>query len=467
MPLLMDLLISPEQMNWESARVYCEERNGLLINLDSQEKWDYFTAHDQYRESHVFARRFWIGVRFSDDSTCNGTGEYRSWVFDGWGRWFGENSEPYDCPHFRCVQLIYGWMMTFSCSDQSRALCEIELLNATETSKTTHAQYIYTISQTEGEGTESAPPITYRKSESEVSLPVSTTTCTPGRTIFGSMDSSILLGTIKPGSSSSVSTTASTSGRTIVGSMDSSTYFGTLKPVASSSVPTTASTPGINIVGSMDSSTDFGTLKHVASSLASTTASTSWRTIVGSMDSSTDFGTLKPVASSLASTTASTSGINIVGSMDSSSDLSTSEPDASSVSSMLLTVAEGSVTSSVPKPSTLTPSMTSLTPSDEEENTTCGKCCSREIKPRTFDQGEVEEILRMLKTELAVNKTNLSSQRRKLISVYDSRPSSAAMGGLACSILATLVGVIVVPDAVALGRFVYKRFNTQHKTLII
>ncbi|XP_033726355.1 uncharacterized protein LOC117315983 [Pecten maximus] len=145
-------------------------------------------------------------------------------------------------------------------------------------------------------------------------------------------------------------------------------------------------------------------------------------------------------------------------SVNSSTHFTISETTEASVDTMIPTTEAESVTSS--DLTTISTSMTLVTSGVETD--TCAKCCT--VKNFTkLDQFELEESLHELRSQLAVNKTKLSVQRRKLISVYDPRPSSVVMGGVACSILAVIVGVIVLPDAVVSVRFVYTRFDRVHK----
>ncbi|XP_033726001.1 C-type mannose receptor 2-like [Pecten maximus] len=79
-------------------------------------------------------------------------------------------------------------------------------------------------------------------------------------------------------------------------------------------------------------------------------------------------------------------------------------------------------------------------------------CCNKNnVTHLTNDKKQ--EIITQLKEELYVAKTNTSASRRKLISVYDSRPSSVALGGLGCTLLVFTLGCIVVPDIINLVRF--------------
>ncbi|XP_033725326.1 mucin-2-like [Pecten maximus] len=90
---------------------------------------------------------------------------------------------------------------------------------------------------------------------------------------------------------------------------------------------------------------------------------------------------------------------------------------------------------------------------------TCDKCCIKVNS--TLTEHEIEMKQNLLKVQLAVNKTNLSSHRRKLISVYDSRPSSLAMGIVACAILVSVGVFIIIMDAITMYRLMYKRFMNR------
>ncbi|XP_069102648.1 uncharacterized protein [Argopecten irradians] len=68
-------------------------------------------------------------------------------------------------------------------------------------------------------------------------------------------------------------------------------------------------------------------------------------------------------------------------------------------------------------------------------------------------QTELRAMMEELTLELAINKTTLSSRRRQYISVYDSRPTSVAMGGVAVAFLITCLCVIAVPDIISLVRY--------------
>ncbi|XP_033733248.1 protein SLG1-like [Pecten maximus] len=61
-----------------------------------------------------------------------------------------------------------------------------------------------------------------------------------------------------------------------------------------------------------------------------------------------------------------------------------------------------------------------------------------------------------LQTKLAVMKNSTSMFKRKLISEYDSRPSSITMGCFAIVILSLIVGMIIIPDVINLISYVHR-----------
>ncbi|XP_033725140.1 cell wall protein DAN4-like [Pecten maximus] len=306
-------------MTWTDAKKYCKKWNGRLIVLDSQEKWDYFTAHSKYQEYRLNETVQWIDMKFNDTFTCE----------------------------WKDVSLIT--------SGQTRSI---------EQTTTSEMEAAYV------ESTVSSPH--FSKPETDVSSITSSTRSTPEK---------------------DVSTAASS----------------------------TRSTPE----------------SDVSSAVSFTTSSTSPQT-------ETD------VLSTTLSTP-STSG--------------TKEPATVSPTT---TTTEAEIMTSFDSPTSTTPVISTTTALilSGVENDTCSRCCL--LKNQTkLNQYELEEILHFLRLQLAVNKSTLSVQRRKLVNVYDSRPSSAAMGGVAYVILATVLGVIVVPDRIAFARFLYERSRPQRKNLAI
>ncbi|XP_021340139.1 cell wall protein DAN4-like [Mizuhopecten yessoensis] len=207
-----------------------------------------------------------------------------------------------------------------------------------------------------------------------------------------------------------------------------------VKHDVSSTVATTTPTGATDVINDASSTTPNTPDADMSSTVATTTSPTVATDFKHDASSTTTNQQEVNVSSTVPNTVSTTDPADVM-----SSDLSTSNwKEQTAVLSTLSTA------------TTLFPSAV--------VNDNCSKCCFKSIKTRNLDQQERDEIKHALKVQLAVNKTNLSIQKRKLISVYDSRPSSVAMGGLACVVLAAVVGVIVVPDVITLGEFVYKWF---------
>ncbi|XP_069103215.1 serine-rich adhesin for platelets-like [Argopecten irradians] len=320
-------------MNWTEATDYCYERNGRLIVLDSQKKWEAFTSHAQYNEFKLSEGVYWMGMRFNDSFNCTHDGYSSLWLYNGWSRWGRWNDfyvEPDGCKKQECVQLRDNMLFSDLCYLVFRALCEADTSRG-------------------------------------ISVPEQMTTDPPSSSKtprFGA-------------ESTDVSTSAPKAGV--------------------SSGPTSTFQP---------------------SEMSSVSASTS-----------TSKPDVSPVSTSLSSRE--------------------EEPTSSAFSTSTLEMIETSDTTNSP---TTTAQITArLT------NTTCSRCCPLDNRTKNY-QFDIERSLRMLRRQLAVNRTDLSARKRKLISVYDSRPSSVAMGGVACVLLATVATVIVIPDAFALCRYVYRRY---------
>ncbi|XP_060066676.1 uncharacterized protein LOC132546962, partial [Ylistrum balloti] len=88
-------------------------------------------------------------------------------------------------------------------------------------------------------------------------------------------------------------------------------------------------------------------------------------------------------------------------------------------------------------------------------------CIIRKTNVTKLSHGELLEIITQLKAELSVSKNNTSTYRRKRISVYESRPSSMIMGGVACTIMSVLICGIVVPDIITLLVFLFKLYALE------
>ncbi|XP_033750889.1 uncharacterized protein LOC117335077 [Pecten maximus] len=90
-------------------------------------------------------------------------------------------------------------------------------------------------------------------------------------------------------------------------------------------------------------------------------------------------------------------------------------------------------------------------------------CTRRQPNISQLSQAELLDAITQLKAELAVSKNNTSTYRRKRISVYESKPSSMVMGGVACAIMSVVIGWIIVPDFITMCMFLFK---LGHKAII-
>ncbi|XP_069122345.1 uncharacterized protein [Argopecten irradians] len=147
-----DLFLSPRQLTWGDSIQYCEENGGRLLVMDSQEKWDYFTADQDYTALGLFHGHFWIGMKFDDSVLCDAS---NNWIYQGWGHWANDNEEPNYCPSDRCIKLKNNWMRTDNCLEPLTAICQID--STTELSTT--------ISTTDVTITSFEPTTTYVVSE--------------------------------------------------------------------------------------------------------------------------------------------------------------------------------------------------------------------------------------------------------------------------------------------------------------
>ncbi|XP_069129246.1 uncharacterized protein [Argopecten irradians] len=80
------------------------------------------------------------------------------------------------------------------------------------------------------------------------------------------------------------------------------------------------------------------------------------------------------------------------------------------------------------------------------------KCCIRRTRVKYLSMEELVYAVQELKLRLTVNKTSLSSWKCKHLSVYEARPSSVAMGGVAIAILISIIGMMFISDMVNYAR---------------
>ncbi|XP_021360791.1 secretory phospholipase A2 receptor-like [Mizuhopecten yessoensis] len=119
-------------------------------------------------------------------------------------------------------------------------------------------------------------------------------------------------------------------------------------------------------------------------------------------------------------------------------------------------------TTTTEKPTTTTekPTTTAEKPTTTDAitaNVSCDCCTRTRTNVTQPSHAELLEVIIQLKAALSVNKNNTSTYRRKLVSVYESRPSSMVMGGVACIIMSVVISWVVVPDFLTLFVFLFKR----------
>ncbi|XP_069119115.1 uncharacterized protein [Argopecten irradians] len=113
---------------------------------------------------------------------------------------------------------------------------------------------------------------------------------------------------------------------------------------------------------------------------------------------------------------------------------------------------------------TTTQLTTNVSPQGSVRNTTDLPCTGRKANETRLSPEELMNVIKALKAELSVMKNSTSTFRRRRISVYESRPSSVVMGGVACGFMAVVIGWIVVPDVIIMCAFLCKCLKTHRIT---
>ena len=95
--------------------------------------------------------------------------------------------------------------------------------------------------------------------------------------------------------------------------------------------------------------------------------------------------------------------------------------------------------------------------------------CSRVNTPKNLTDEEIAEAIKIIKKKLLVNIKNLSSTRRKKISVMDNRPSSQSIGAFGALVIASIVVVFFAFDfSILVGhiRNAQQRLQWAFRTLL-
>ncbi|XP_069114376.1 uncharacterized protein [Argopecten irradians] len=114
---------------WNEAQEYCKERQGHLLRIDSQAKFDLLTQLDRNPpwNNSLENGEFWIGLHNTEYANCS---EVHHFWEDGcqplgWKRWGG--GFPDKCDSDRCVVMTGMHWSTANCSNKYSFVCEKEM----------------------------------------------------------------------------------------------------------------------------------------------------------------------------------------------------------------------------------------------------------------------------------------------------------------------------------------------------
>ncbi|OWF47867.1 uncharacterized protein LOC110453859 [Mizuhopecten yessoensis] len=96
--------------------------------------------------------------------------------------------------------------------------------------------------------------------------------------------------------------------------------------------------------------------------------------------------------------------------------------------------------------------------STQKSNSTSCSCGDKKNWSTQLGHDELQNLIQELKSQVAVDRKDLSAWKRKSVSVYDSRPSNVAIGCVAIAFLTTAATLIIVPDIISLVRFLHNRY---------
>ncbi|XP_021356394.1 mucin-3A-like [Mizuhopecten yessoensis] len=229
----------------------------------------------------------------------------------------------------------------------------------------------------------------------------------------------------------------------------------TYSSVATPCVKTTTQSTHSDVVTSDVTTTTQSTHSDVVTSdVKTTTQNTHSAEVTSDVRTTTQSTHSDEVTSDVRTTTQSTHSDEVTSDVKTTTQSTHSDEVTSDVKTTTQSTHSAGATAVVPTMSTnVVPTAYNNTLVDGS----CEECCVKNNKSRQLSHEELKSVIKELKSQLAVNKNNLSTNRRKLISVYDSRPSSVAMGGVAIAIMIVIPGIIVIPDMVNLVRFMYRR----------
>lgn len=97
------------------------------------------------------------------------------------------------------------------------------------------------------------------------------------------------------------------------------------------------------------------------------------------------------------------------------------------------------------------------------EKPSCTRECICPFSETNNSQDTLEQFRRTMEV-LRLDKRNLTSFQRRLISIYDGRISAKSMGIVAIILLISLVSLVVVPDLYSLFKFGRRNLDSMNST---
>ncbi|XP_064600706.1 uncharacterized protein LOC135466881 [Liolophura sinensis] len=143
----------------------------------------------------------------------------------------------------------------------------------------------------------------------------------------------------------------------------------------------------------------------------------------------------------IATSTAATQTATTTATMESATTTTTTTETAATTATT-----ETTITSATPTSTSVTTALRTTPPKTNSSRQLCScPCVQHPIRPQIITKAKFTDNLI---AKLEINKTNLSSTRRKLISVYESRVVPMALGTCGLGILLSIYGVILLSDIV-------------------
>lgn len=81
-----------------------------------------------------------------------------------------------------------------------------------------------------------------------------------------------------------------------------------------------------------------------------------------------------------------------------------------------------------------------------------------------FDNQTLERWIKQIKQDLWIDKRNTNAYMRTLISVYDSRPASVAIGGSGVVLLCISIFILVLSDILTFCKYDFRKTSKATKS---